>query len=136
MEKDVTLLYVDDETINLKLFEINFSKKFNVITAPSGYDALEKLRESPSVSVVISDMRMPGMNGIDFIRLAKEHRENIVCFILSGYDVTEEINNAYNERLIDRYFQKPFNMRDIEASIKEALEMKAKAIPDKSCDTI
>ncbi|HPT21898.1 MAG TPA: response regulator [Bacteroidales bacterium] len=136
MEKDVTLLYVDDETINLKLFEINFSKKFNVITAPSGYDALEKLKDSPSISVIISDMRMPGMNGIDFIKLAKEQRENVDCFILSGYDVTEEINNAYNERLIDRYFQKPFNMRDIESSIKEAIELRIKSHTGQSCENV
>jgi two-component system, response regulator, stage 0 sporulation protein F len=125
MEKSITLLYVDDEAINLKLFEINFSKKFNVVTAPSGYDALEKLKESPSISVVISDMRMPGMNGIDFIKLAKDYRENMICFILSGYDVTEEISRAYSERLIDKYFQKPFNMRDIEASIREAVDLRA-----------
>jgi len=79
---------------------------------------------------------MPGMNGIDFIKLAKEQRENIVCFILSGYDVTEEINNAYNERLIDRYFQKPFNMRDIESSIKEAIELRIKSHTGRSCENV
>jgi|WetSurMetagenome_2_1015567.scaffolds.fasta_scaffold21174_2 two-component system, response regulator, stage 0 sporulation protein F len=124
MENNITLLYVDDESINLKLFEINFKKKYNVITASTGLAGLEKLKETPSVSVVISDMKMPGMNGIDFIRLAKENFQNLICFILSGYDVTDEIVMAYKDKLIDKYFQKPFNLTEIETSIKEALDLK------------
>ena len=124
MEDKLTLLYIDDEAINLKLFEINFRKKYDVITAPSGFEGLEILDENKSVSVVISDMRMPGMNGIEFINKAREKSNDLIYFILSGYDVTEEISDACKRGVIYKYFQKPFNMREIEDSIREAMDIK------------
>ncbi len=121
MDEKITILYVDDEPLNLKLFDINLKKKFNVLTAESGAEGLEKLKENPQTVVVISDMKMPGMNGIDFIRLAKKDFPNICYFILTGFDITEEIADALNERLIYKYFRKPFNMKEIETSILEFL---------------
>ena len=121
MDEKITILYVDDESVNLKLFEINFKKKFNVLTAESGAEGLEQLKVNPHTIVVISDMKMPGMNGIDFIRLAKKDFPNIFYFILTGFDITEEIADALNERLIHKYFRKPFNMKEIEDSILEFL---------------
>lgn len=122
MNDKVTLLYVDDEPINLKLFELNFRKKFNVLTAESGLQGYELLKQNPHTIVVISDMKMPGMNGIEFIKLAKKDFPNILYFILTGFDITEEIADALNERLIHKYFRKPFNIREIETSILEILE--------------
>jgi two-component system, response regulator, stage 0 sporulation protein F len=121
MDNIITLLYVDDETINLKLFEINFKDKFNVITANSGFVGLEKLKENPSISVVISNMRMPEMNGIEFVRLAREQFPNVTYFMLSGYDITDEIELALKESVINKYFKKPFNMKEIEISINAVL---------------
>ena len=116
-----TLLYVDDEPINLKLFALNFKNKCIVIAAESGVEGYELLKKNPHTSVVISDMKMPGMNGIEFIRLAKKNFPKISYFILTGFDITEEIADALNERLIHKYFRKPFNMKEIEASILEIL---------------
>ncbi|MEE4197915.1 MAG: response regulator [Bacteroidales bacterium] len=122
MENKTTILYVDDEPMNLKLFEINFSKKFNVITALSGNEGLKVLAEKHHVvNVVISDMKMPGMNGIEFIKKAKSDYPDIKYFILTGFEITEEIAEALNNNLIQSYFQKPFNMQEIEESIFEFL---------------
>ncbi len=121
MNEKKTLLYVDDEPINLKLFALNFKNKFNVLTAESGAEGYELLKKNPQTSVVISDMKMPGMNGIEFIRLAKKDFPEISYFILTGFDITEEIADALNERLIHKYFRKPFNMKEIESSILEIL---------------
>lgn len=121
MEEKVTLLYVDDEELNLKLFEINFRKKFNVLTADCGEEGLELLKLNPQTLIVISDMKMPGMNGIEFIRLAKKDFPDISYYILTGFDITEEIADALNERLINKYFRKPFDMKEIEESIMEFL---------------
>lgn len=124
MSEMITLLYVDDEPINLKLFTLNFKSRYNVITAESGFEALDLLRNYPDTQIVISDMKMPGMSGLDFIRKAKESYPKICFFILTGYDITPEIMLALNEFLIHRYFQKPFNMKEIECSINEALSCK------------
>ena len=64
MADNKTILYVDDEDVNLMLFELNFKKKFNVLTALNGEKGLEILKDNNNVEVVISDMKMPGMNGI------------------------------------------------------------------------
>jgi response regulator RpfG family c-di-GMP phosphodiesterase len=122
MNPTQTILYVDDEPLNLKLFEINFKKKFTIRTALSGEEGLDILCSEPSISVVITDMKMPGMNGIEFIRKAKKQFPEIVFFILTGYEITKEITRALEEKLIYKYFKKPFLMKEMEAAILEVLE--------------
>jgi two-component system, response regulator, stage 0 sporulation protein F len=121
MDKKFKLLYVDDEPLNLKLFSINFSKLYKVLTADSGLDGLSLLANHPDTHVVISDMKMPGMNGIEFIRMAKKEFPAVHFYILTGYEISEEIAAALKEGLINKYFRKPFNMREIDSSIREAL---------------
>jgi two-component system, response regulator, stage 0 sporulation protein F len=120
MNHRTKLLYVDDEPINLYLFEINFKKRYDVITCLSGYEGLDQLMANPDIKSVVSDMNMPGMNGLEFIRLAKNKYPEISFFILTGYNITDEIGNALNEKLINRYFRKPLNVKEIELSIEEA----------------
>ncbi|MBP1668749.1 MAG: response regulator [Bacteroidetes bacterium] len=122
MNQTPALLYVDDEPLNLTLFEINFRKKYTVRTALSGEKGLEILRSEPSIAVVITDMKMPGMNGIEFIRKAKENFPEIVFFILTGYEITGEIIQALEEKLIHKYFKKPFLMKEMETAILEVLK--------------
>jgi DNA-binding NtrC family response regulator len=121
MKNKTTLLYVDDEPLNLKLFALNFSKKFNVITSESPYEGLALLKSPPKINVVISDMKMPGMNGIEFIRAAKKEFPNLTFFIITGFDITVEIAEALKEGIIYKYFRKPFNMKEVESSINEVL---------------
>jgi two-component system response regulator (stage 0 sporulation protein F) len=116
-----TLLYVDDEPMNLRLFAINFKNKFNVITSESPYEGLAMLKLHPKIDVVISDMKMPGMNGTEFIRAAKNDFPDLTFFILTGFDITDEIAQAMKEGIICKYFRKPFNIKEVESSIIEVL---------------
>jgi two-component system, response regulator, stage 0 sporulation protein F len=122
MNKKTTLLCVDDEPMNLDLFEINFGAKYDVITAESGSEGLDKLKVTPEIKIVLTDMKMPGMNGIEFIKIAKSEFPNVIFYILTGYSITEEISDALNDKLIEKYFSKPYNMGDLEAVIDEALK--------------
>ena len=122
MSKKCTILYVDDEPLNLDLFEINLHDSFIVLTAISGDDGLKLLQQKPEICVVVSDMKMPGMNGLEFIDKAKENRPDICYFILTGYGITNEIKEAINNRTIIKYFQKPFDLTEIETSINNALK--------------
>ena len=124
MEKLITILYVDDEPINLMLFDRMFHKKYNVLTAESGFLGLEVLQKNPDVKVILSDMKMPGMSGIEFIRKAKETYPDILFYILTGYEITPEIQKSLESGLISKYFQKPLNMKAIEESILEKLEIR------------
>jgi two-component system, response regulator, stage 0 sporulation protein F len=122
MNSETKILYIDDEPINIMLFEINFKRRYNVISAASGSEGLEKLRKNPDIMAVVSDMKMPNMNGIEFISKAKNEFPSISYFILSGYDVNDIILNALKTKLITKYFSKPFNAKEIESSIEEAIK--------------
>jgi response regulator RpfG family c-di-GMP phosphodiesterase len=120
MKKNITILYVDDEPINLKIFDINFRKNFNILTALSGTEGLEKLKDNKDIIVVISDMKMPGMNGIEFIKTAREQHSHVFYFILTGYDITHEISEALDNNILQKYFRKPFNIKEISEAILNA----------------
>jgi len=113
-----TLLYVDDEVINLKLFEVTFKKYYSVLIAESGEKALEILQHNQNINFVISDMRMPGLNGLEFILLANNMYPHIHYFLLSGYALSDEIRQAMDANIIKQYFQKPLNRDTILQSLE------------------
>lgn len=119
MNRKPKILYVDDEFINLQLFKINFDNKYEVFTAENGITGLEVLDNNPDIVVVISDMKMPLMNGIEFIKKAKEKYSHIRFYILTGFQITEEIQEALNSKLILKYFSKPFNLNKIDATLRD-----------------
>lgn len=120
---NITVLYVDDEDINLLVFEKNFEDKFSIITAPSGEVGLTKLNQhADEIAVVISDMKMPQMNGVEFIKKAHESFGHIVYFILSGFQYNEEIDEAVKSNLVRQFFTKPMNMAEIESAIKTVVD--------------
>jgi len=121
MSNKLKLMYVDDEVMNLQLFELNFNKKYEVITAESGIGALKLLEKHLDTVIVISDMKMPIMTGIEFIKKAKEKYANIKFYILTGYDITAEIIEALDSKLILKYFRKPFNFNEIDNELKTVL---------------
>jgi len=123
MSERIKVLYVDDEPINLMLFEHMFQDKYDTKIADSGWDGLEALHNDQRIQIVISDMRMPGMNGLEFIAQAKEMYPHILFYILTGFDITDEIASALKNGLIDRYFQKPFKMNEIEKAMNEAFKV-------------
>jgi len=115
------ILYVDDEPINLMLFQINFESTYEVFTANNAFEGLEFLDKEPEILVIISDMKMPGMNGIEFIKRAKEKYPDKKFYILTGYEMTEEIKEALETGLILNYFSKPFRLQEIESAIIDAI---------------
>lgn len=115
------ILYIDDELINLQLFELHFDKKYLVYTGADAFIGLDILKQDPEISVIISDMKMPGMTGIEFIIKAKESFPEKKYFILTGYEITTEIQTALDSGLIMKYFNKPYNVNDIEIEINKAI---------------
>ncbi len=110
---EARVLYVDDEDSNLTLFKFAFGRKFNVITANSGHEGLRHLESDTSIRLVISDMKMPLMNGIEFIRQIKELRNEMPCAILSGYLKDEETDTLIQSGLLIDYLMKPFEREHI-----------------------
>lgn len=122
---DINILYVDDEKDNLFVFQANFRRKFEVHTSSSPLDALDQLALNyQDIQVVISDMRMPHMNGLSFIKKAKEQYSHIAYFLLTGYGYNEEIQEALSSQLIDHCFTKPFDVSEIEKAILHSVSKK------------
>jgi two-component system response regulator (stage 0 sporulation protein F) len=116
------ILYVDDEPINLKLFEINFAKRYNIKTALDGIEGLEILNKENDISTIISDMKMPEMDGVDFIKKAKEKFPNKKYVILTGFEIipgtNPKIDSAIENGLISKCLRKPFKNIEIEEVIE------------------
>jgi response regulator RpfG family c-di-GMP phosphodiesterase len=111
------LLYVDDEPFNLTLFKALFKKSFDLLVAESADKGIELFQNHPEVNVVVSDMRMPKMNGVQFVKRIKSISENIPCFILTGFNESEDLNEAVKQKLIVKTFHKPLDKEQIENSI-------------------
>jgi two-component system, response regulator, stage 0 sporulation protein F len=123
MNEKLTVLYVDDEPLNLMLFEKVFRFKYRILTARSGEEGLNKIAENKHIHVVLSDMKMPGMTGIQFIRQAKERYPERICFVLTGYEITDDIAEALENKIIDGYFRKPYNFIEIDNAILNRVKM-------------
>jgi len=114
------VLYVDDEPINLELLKISFRKEYEVITAMSADDGLEILEKDPDVKLIISDLRMPFMDGYEFIKVIKNKYEDKICMLLTGYMESEIMMEGINKDLIFRYIIKPWKKDELNQSIEEA----------------
>ncbi len=115
------ILYVDDEPINLMLFEANLDRKYEVLTAVNGKKGLEIVASHPDIKVVFSDMKMPYMNGIDFIKEATKILKGSLFYILTGFEITGEIQDSLDSGLIRKYYGKPFNLHEISNEIEAVL---------------
>lgn len=109
--KKTSLLYVDDEPINLKLFKLNFDKHFDLYVAENGMEGLELIKEH-DIPIIVTDYKMPEMNGVEFIDAVKKIKSSIVCFILSAYEESEIRGFSQNPNAIDGFISKPWK-RDI-----------------------
>lgn len=115
------ILFVDDETANLRVLERLFRNTYEVINAASGTEALELLTEH-DVAVIISDQRMPGMTGIEFLKRAAEMRPQTVRIILTGYTDATALVEAINSGVVYKYVTKPWVNEDLQQTVKRALQ--------------
>ncbi len=117
---NINVLYVDDEEQNIFLFDVIFGPMYKVHTANSGEQGLQILQTN-SIDVVITDLHMPNMNGLEFIDRASNVHNDIPYFVLSGYSYSQAIEEAMNAGRIKKYFRKPFNKQEIESAISKEL---------------
>jgi two-component system NtrC family sensor kinase len=116
------ILYVDDEVINLELLQLTYMNDFQVITAESAEEGLRLLALHPEIHVIISDLKMPVMNGLDFIKVVKQKHPEKVCMLLTAYMESEVMLEGFNKELIFRYIMKPWNKDEFKETILEALK--------------
>jgi response regulator RpfG family c-di-GMP phosphodiesterase len=114
------ILAVDDEAANVRMLERVFRGQFDVVTALSGPEALDLLTVH-DIALIISDQRMPGMTGVEFLKRAAEMRPRCVRFILTGYTDANDLADALNSNVIYKYITKPWIAEDLLQTVKQGL---------------
>ena len=123
MDEQVRILCVDDEENVLRsLKRLFLDSEYDIIFATSANEGLEILRKTGPVQIVISDYRMPRMNGVDFLREVCRHWPDTTRIVLSGYADTVSIVEAINEGQIYRFIPKPWNDDELKVAISNALD--------------
>ena len=117
-----TLLLVDDEPgVISSLRRLLRPLKYEVLAANGGAEALQLL-ESAHVDVIISDMRMPNMDGAEFLSRSRAIAPDTIRILLTGYSEVEAVVRAVNEGHVYHYLHKPWDDQDLLLTIQRALE--------------
>ncbi len=119
-KKRSSLLYVDDQEENLRAFKRVFKKDFIVYTALSGEEGLDLFEKHQDISLLVSDQRMPGMSGVDFLNACKLINPRPIRIIITGYADLESTINAINDAEIYRFIPKPWERLDLKQTLLEA----------------
>ncbi|PXW96114.1 PAS domain S-box-containing protein/diguanylate cyclase (GGDEF)-like protein [Sphaerotilus hippei] len=123
-DRSRTLLLVDDEPHMLAALQRLFRReRYHVLTARDGEQALRLLAAS-DIDVIISDQRMPGMSGIEFLRQARTLYPDTVRMILSGYTDLQSIIDAVNEGSVFRFLTKPWDDDRLREQVAQAFRHK------------
>jgi response regulator RpfG family c-di-GMP phosphodiesterase len=115
------VLFVDDEPQVLEGIQRSLRKQVDIQTANSGAEGLRVLNEAGPFAVVVSDMRMPSMNGAQFLAKVREQKPDTVRMILSGQADLQAAIDAVNEGHIYRFLSKPCPADQLLMAIEDGL---------------
>ncbi len=123
MNRKIRVLFVDDEQPILNTLKRLFMDcGFDILTAESGEEGLEKLEKDPPIHIVVSDYRMPGMNGVEFLKIVSTQWPETIRIVLSGYADTANVVAAINDGQIFKFIPKPWNDEDFKSVVIDAAE--------------
>jgi two-component system, probable response regulator PhcQ len=127
-KKPGTILFVDDEPLSLKYFQATVGKYAPVRTASSPDAAMEILEaEGEEISVVVSDERMPRESGVSFLSDVRKSWPSTVRILTSAYADIDNLQQAINDAAIYRFVPKPWNLDELCAAMRDALQVERSA---------
>ena len=122
MEKRAVLFVDDDETVLKSIEKCLTDESYDKYYAKSGEDALEILQRE-EVHVIVADMVMPGMDGLELLKIVKKEYPNIVSMVLSGYAQPANVMMAMYEVSVYRFISKPWTFdEDLRKVIRQAID--------------
>lgn len=108
------LMIVDDDPeVRIVVAEFLQDFGYRVVQAGGGAEALDLLARTPDLRMIITDIRMPDMSGIELADLATQRQRDLKIILISGYFVSQQVER--------RFLRKPFRMRDLEAAVRSEL---------------
>jgi two-component system response regulator PilR (NtrC family) len=125
-----SILLIDDEPNIIEVLEIIFREEgMEVFKATSGFEALALLKQR-KVDLVISDIRMPDISGVDILKEAKQFAPDTIFIMITAFATTETAIEALNHGAFD-YLTKPFQIEELRSIVHRALEMKSPKLHEK-----
>lgn len=121
--KKFAILYVDDEEKSLSLFRQAFEDEFRIFTAPSaqaGFKVLEQ--HADEIGILMTDQQMPGEKGVWLLEKARQFRPHILRILVTAYTDMDAAIQAVNTGAIFKYVNKPWNLMQLEQTLKRGLE--------------
>ncbi len=115
------ILLVDDDANVLAGYERSLRRKFTVRTALSGDRGLSLIEDEGPFSVVVADMQMPGMNGVQFLRKAQDKAPDSVRLMLTGNSDQQTVADAVNHGHVFSFLNKPCSVDVLEAALENAI---------------
>ena len=121
--RKLKLMVVDDEPDNLDLLYRTFRRDFHVFTADGAISALEILETEGEMAVIISDQRMPLMNGTEFLSKTVDRFPDTIRILLTGFTDVEDLVEAINSGQVFKYLTKPWNPEHLKAVVQQAADI-------------
>jgi response regulator RpfG family c-di-GMP phosphodiesterase len=129
MKSGHTVLIVDDEAAILEALRVVLEKEgLTVFTAGSGMEGIDLIRSGHQFSLIISDQRMPEMQGVEFLEQVRLLAPQTQRILLTGYPDRETLIGGINRGGIHRYIGKPWKNEDLSRHVREALEQYEQAL--------
>ena len=127
IDRENYILIVDDDNTLLKFFKIHLNKFFSkIIVAKNATEALEVLK-TKEIDLIISDFKMPRIDGLQFLKKAKKYDASIPFLFISGALLADNQMNTINSSS-DGYLKKPFGIDDLYNFITAGLEKRDKLL--------
>ncbi|MCP3932482.1 MAG: diguanylate cyclase, partial [Bacteroidetes bacterium] len=120
---ELNILFIDDEIFTLHALERLLKKEpYEKYFSESGAEALKVIENTP-IHIVVSDMKMPEMDGLTLLRIIKEQYPDIIRMVLSAYTQTARLLPCINTGEIFRFITKPLEKKELKTAIHDALEL-------------
>jgi signal transduction histidine kinase len=116
-----TILVVDDEADVIASVQDLLRLDYRVLGATRAEDGLQTLRQQ-EVHVVLTDQRMPGMSGVEFLRRVRESHPEVTRLLFTGYADIKAVIDAINQGNVFRYIAKPWDPEELQTIIRQAAE--------------
>src|ERR1700754_5062785 len=116
------VLYIDDEINNLNSFKAAFRRDFEIYTASSAKEG-RKILDNHEIGVIITDQRMPGTTGIEFLESILQIYPDTIRILLTGFSDINAVMDAINRGQVYKYLVKPWQNDELKMYIENALEI-------------
>lgn len=135
VEKKYKILYVDDEEVNLRVFNRNFSKYYDIYTAIDAFEAKDILAKT-KIDLIMTDQMMPRMNGSELLLEIVPKYPSIIRMIMTGFSDEEDISEVIEKIGLDSFLKKPWDPYKLKVIFDDALQERENKIKEKTEEII